>query len=186
MAPEDGTRASTMVTSAVERTVTHILPPLEGSPSPCSNSTMPFWQQTSPASNWQIPHCSRTAQQWGQWVRMGRTRHLDSGSLCHEPDSTTPFWGPTSPPANSRTHPRSCKDLLEQAAASVGRKCGGDCSTTAAWLRPKRSTGPQRSCTDRRVQQEQAAPWAAARMDASVAAAAAAWGAAWGAAWAAA
>jgi len=134
MAPEDGTLASAMVTTAVESTVRHILQLLEGSPSPCSNSTMPFSQQTSPASNWQIQHCNRTAQRWGL---MGRTRHLDSGSLCHEPDSTTLFWGLTSLLANSRTHPRNCMGLPGLVLASADRKCGGSCSTTAAWRHPK-------------------------------------------------
>jgi len=133
----------------------HILQLLGGNPSLCSNSTRPSWELTNLPSNWRIQRCNRRARKRSCSPRPG------SGNPCHEPDSTTPSWELTSPPANSRIRPRNCRDQLELVVASVGRKCGGFCSTTAAWLGPRRSTVRRRSCRGRLVLRVQAALWVA-------------------------
>jgi len=148
----------------------HTLHLLQGNPCPCSRSTTPSSVQTTLPSNSQSQRCNRRA-------RTMSCIHLpDSGSLCHAPGSTTPFSGRTNLLANWQNHPRNCKGLLGPAVASVGHRCGGSCSTTAAWLAPNRSTVRLRNCKDQQVRRGQAALWAAA-----AGASGAAWAAAWGA-----
>jgi len=145
----------------------HILQLPGGIPCPCSSNTMPSWRQTNQPSNWRSPHRSHMAQ------TLRRIRRLELGSPCHEPDSTIPSWELTTPPANSRTHLHNCRDQLELVVASVGRKYDGNCSTTAAWLRPKRSTVRRHNCRDRLALRGLAERWGAAAAGASAAAASA-------------
>jgi len=145
----------------------HILQLPGGIPCPCSSNTRPSWRQTNQPSNWRSPHRNHMAQ------TLRRIRRLELGSPCHEPDSTTPSWELTTPPANLQTHLHNCRDQLELVVASVGRKYDGNCSTTAAWLRPKRSTVRRHSCRDRLALQGLAERWGAAAAGASAAAASA-------------